>query len=157
MKKIFLNLLTLSMIGTLSVSCQNDKKAKNEDSTKVSRERPLSKAEKIQDSTKRANALPVTANEIEQAKVDIPNFSNQEINDVFKEFNQLKENYEKALKSKNSALVRSIQDEYFDWATRASRLSMPLGEKEKQSFINYYQKLNRQWEIVERQAYTKKM
>lgn len=145
MKKVF---LTFGFLASVMVSCQSEKKKDSADSTAVIES----------DSTKMADslaALPVvepTKEEIAKAEVKAPDFSNSEVNDGLNEFNSLKEEYISALADKDEAAVKTIIDKYNNWVMKTAAYGSKLPASENQKFINYYQKLAAQWNIIERQA-----
>jgi len=156
MKKIFLNLLVLGSFGLFAVSCQSDKKAKDTDSTAVATQSDSTlKKQATADSTRAANALPVSQAEVEKAKVEAPDFSSEEVNNGFNEFNELKASYETALKDKNQVAIKAVREKYNNWVVRAATWGDKVSKEENQKYISYFEKLVRQWEIVERQAKNK--
>lgn len=156
MKKIFLNLLVLGSFGLFAVSCQSDKKAKDTDSSTVAVQSDSTiKKQATADSTKAANALPVSQAEVEKAKVDAPDFSSEEVNNGFNEFTDLKASYEAALKDKDQKAIKAVKEKYSNWVSRAASWGSKVSKEENQKYIDYFEKLARQWEIVERQALKK--
>jgi len=156
MKKIFLNLLVLSSFGLFAVSCQSDKKAKDTDSTAVAVQSDSTvKKQATADSTRAANAQPVTQAEVEKAKVEAPDFSNEEVNNGFNEFKGLKDSYQTALKEKNQQAIKTAREKYNNWILKAATWGSKVSKEENQKYIDYYEKVVKQWEIVERQAKNK--
>lgn len=148
MKKVFLTVLTLGFLASVMVSCQSEKKKGAEDTTAVIESDTTKKADSLA-------AIPViepTKEEIAKAEVKAPDFLNSEVNDGLKEFNSLKEEYISALASKDDVAIKAILDKYNTWVMKTATYGSKLPASENQKFIDYYQKLAKQWDIVERQA-----
>lgn len=149
MKKVFLTVLTLGFLAIGMVSCQSDKKDKtSDDSTAVASD---SSSVKVGNDA----AAPVTAptkEEIANSQVAAPSFSNDEVNEGIKEFSKIKEEYVSALESKNADEIKAAKDKYNAWVTKAATWGNRVSTDENQKYIEYYQKLVRQWDIAGRQA-----
>ncbi len=148
MKKVFLKVLTIGFLSSVILSCQSEAKKDSADSTAVS----MSDSTKMADSLAAIPVIEPTKEEITKAEVKAPDFSNSEVNDGLNEFNSLKTEYEKALKSKNSAEIKAINDKYNTWVMKTAAYGSKLPSDENQKFINYYEKLSQQWNIITRQA-----
>ena len=152
MKKVFLTFLTASFLATVMVSCQSEKKESTADSTEVVKP----------DSTKVADslaAIPVVAptqQELARAEVKAPTFSNKEVNDGLNEFAALKSEYENVLASNDVAATKALLAKYNAWVIKTAAYGSKLPASENQKFIDYYEKLALQWDIVARQAKSKK-
>ena len=148
MKKVFLTVLTLGFLTSVMVSCQSEAKKDSADSTAVM----------LNDSTKAADslaAIPViepTKDEIAKAEVTAPDFSNSEVNDGLNEFNSLKEDYANALASNDDAALKEVITKYNAWVMKTAFYGKKLPTQENQKFIEYYEKLAVQWDIIGRQA-----
>jgi 2-succinyl-5-enolpyruvyl-6-hydroxy-3-cyclohexene-1-carboxylate synthase len=159
MKKIFLSILTLGFLAIAIISCQsNTKKTEVKDTTNTEERDSLIAA--LSDTTKgpvklnvpNVSPLPPTPAEIERAKVSAPNFSDADVNEGIKEFDVIKAEYETALKNKDNGAIKIAVDKFNAWVSKAATWGSKFPEKEKQAYINYYQKLALQWDILTRQA-----
>lgn len=154
MKKIFLTVLTLGFLATAFVSCQsNTKKAEVKDSV-IAEKIDTSKSPLKLAIPEVSPVAPTTA-EIEKSKVEAPNFSDADVNEGIKEFSVIKAEYETALKNNSKEAIQAAKDKYAAWVTKAATWGSKFPAKEKQAYIDYYQKLALQWDILTRQA-TKK-
>ncbi|KQC02490.1 hypothetical protein [Pedobacter sp. Hv1] len=150
MKKIFLTALTLGFLSLTIVSCQSEKKDGAADSTGIAETK--TDTSKTTVPTAATSTTPATAEEIEKAKVSAPDFSVSEINEGFKEFTPIKEEYVAALAKKDVPAVKAAQDKFNAWATKASTWGAKLPVKENQKYIEYYEKLVQQWTIAGKTA-----
>lgn len=148
MKKVFLTILTLGFLSGIMLSCQSEAKKDTADSTTVIK----SESTKTKDSLAALPVVEPTKEEIKKAEVKAPDFSNSEVNDGFNEFNPIKTEYVSALASKDDVAIKKVVDKYNAWVVKAATYGSKLPADENQKFIDYYQKLIAQWDIVERQA-----
>ena len=148
MKKVFLTVLTFGFLASVMVSCQSEKKKDSADSTAVIE----SDSTKMADSLATLPVVEPTKEEIAKAEVKAPDFSNSEVNDGLNEFNSLKEEYISALANKDAAAVKTIVGKYNNWVMKTATYGSKLPAAENQKFIDYYEKLAAQWNIVSRQA-----
>lgn len=154
MKKVFLTVLTLGFLSGIMVSCQSETKKESADSTVVSESEAA--AAKTADSLAALPVLVPTKEEIKKAEVKAPDFSNSEVNDGLNEFNSLKKDYANALANKDDEAMKDIITRYNAWVMKTSAYGSKLPADENQKYIEYYEKLAAQWDIIGRQAATKK-
>ena len=153
MKNLIFKLIALGVISSTAISCQGDRKSVDtKDSLSVSTTKDSTQAQNAPSTPKQSLSLPVSKGEIEKAEVSQPDFSNEDVNKGFNEFKEIKSAYQNALKNKDAAAIESAKSRYLAWANNAVTWGRLLQPEENQEHIDYYQKLVRQWEIVERQA-----
>ena len=150
MKKVFLTVLTLGLLSSAIVSCQSETKKDSADTTAVTTQETA--ATKTADSLAALPVIEPTKEEIKKAEVKAPDFSNSEVNDGLNEFNSLKKEYASALESKDEAAIKTIIVKYNAWVMKTSAYGSKLPAEENQKFIDYYEKLAAQWDIIGRQA-----
>ena len=156
MKKVFLTVLTLGFISSVMVSCQSESKKDSADSTAVIGNDSTKVADSLTaikvDSLAGLPVIAPTKDEINRAEVNAPDFSNSEVNDGLNEFNSIKADYTSALASKDETAIRTVIDKYNSWVMKTAAYGSKLPTQENQKFIEYYEKLAAQWDIIGRQA-----
>lgn len=137
MKKIFF--LVLAMISFAAItSCQSNQKETTEgDSTQ-----------------KVANKDSITANQntstavTTDAKNEAPKFSSEEVNEGFAKFEPLKQEYIEAIKSKDAARIKAVNDKYMEWVKAAAYWGNKLTKEESKIHTDYYVKLVNEWDLL---------
>ncbi|WP_379093735.1 hypothetical protein [Pedobacter sp. UC225_65] len=145
MKKIFLTALTLGFLTTTIVSCQSEKKDGASDSTSAAAGDSAHATAATAGTPAEAKA---TATEMAKAQVSAPDFSVSEVNDGIKEFSPIKDEYVAAIAKNDATAIKAAQDKFNTWVGKAATWGAKLPAKENQKYIEYYEKLVRQWEIV---------
>lgn len=145
MKKIFLSVLTLGFLSMTIVSCQSEKKDSATDSASVVAGDSTNAPAATSVSTPETKA---TAEEMVKAEVSAPDFSVSEVNEGIKEFATFKTAYVAAIEKKDAAAIKDAQAKYSAWVMKAATWGAKLPAKENQKYIEYYEKLARQWEIA---------
>lgn len=148
MKKIFLTVLTIGFLAIAMTSCQSEAKKDSADSTAVAQ----LNSTKMADSLSTVSVIEPTKEEIARAEVKAPEFSNEEVNNGLKEFNDLKTEFQNSLASKDTEATKKVIDRYNVWVVKTAVYGNKLQADENQKFIEYYEKLAAQWNIVARQA-----
>lgn len=134
MKKILF--LVLAMISFAAItSCQSNQKETTEGNS----------------TQKVVNKDSITANQnapTTDAKIEAPKFSSEEVNEGFAKFEPLKQEYIDAIKSKDAAKIKAVNDKYIEWVKAAANWGSKLTKEEIQIYINYYTELTNQWDLI---------
>jgi len=77
---------------------------------------------------------------------DVPVFSSAEVNKNLALFQPLKEQYLKALESRDPAQISDFMKKYTAWATASASWASKLKPEEQQAFGDYLTRLNQEWQ-----------
>jgi len=145
--------MAMAAIMGVLVSCQSNTKTPESAGSDTS---ALASSTSVTDSGAaaakpvKAVALPAKDAEIMNvsptAAVKAPQFTNEDVNAGLARFEPLRQEYEKAIESKNTAKIAEITTKYNQWVGEAATWGLKLTKDENQIYIDHYTKLVRQWE-----------
>lgn len=146
MKKVLFSLVAAGLLSTTLISCQSNQKGTDgsaADSTET--------ASEMTDSAKSASVAATTnGSEILSVSPDVvvktPQFSNEDVNAGFAEFEPLKQEYMAAINSKDAGKIKEVTKKYNDWVVGAAAWGDKLTKEENQIYIDHYTKLTTQWD-----------
>lgn len=86
---------------------------------------------------------------------DAPSFSSEEVNKGLADFKTLKNDYVKAIESKDQAKINEFTTKYTTWSQSAASWATKLKPEEAQAFSEYMTKLSQEWGAAAQAAATK--
>lgn len=125
MKKTLFSVIAIALFAVIT-SCQSNQKETTDG-----------------DSTTASQSIPGAA-----VAADIPKFSSEEVNEGFAKFEPLKQEYIAALKSKDEAKIKAVNDKYIEWIKVAVTWGNKLTQEESKLHTDYYSKLVHEWESI---------
>lgn len=127
MKKVILSCTAVALFTFGLTSCGENKETTTETTTT---ETTTTEASKPAETT---------------AASDAPTFSNEEVNKGLADFRTLKDEYVKAIESKDQAKISEFTTKYTAWAQGAATWAQKLKPEEAQAYGEYMTKLSQEW------------
>lgn len=146
MKKILFSFVAVSLATTTLISCQSNQKAS------VAEDADTTAAATTNTNTGKeaSSSIAKTGSEIldvsPNVKVEIPQFSSEDVNAGFAKFEPIKQAYISAIASNDAAKIKEVTAKYNAWVTEAATWGSKLPSSENQIYIDHYTKLTTQWD-----------
>lgn len=154
MKKIVLSMVGVAAIAITMVACQNNSKGPENSGQDTTAAQTTTASVDTMANVKMATGgngaeiLSVSPD----AKLEAPKFSSEEVNEGFAKFEPLRQEYAKAVESKNATKIKELTAQYNAWVKEASAWGAKLTKDENQIYIDHYTKLTTQWDKLTQKA-----
>ena len=145
MKKVLFSLVATGLFATTLISCQSNQKGTQEtgaDTTQITTVEDTTKASPVAATTNGSEILKVSPN----VKLEAPQFSNEDVNNGFTQFEPIKQEYMAAINANDAAKIKEITAKYNSWIKDAATWGSKLTKDENQIYIDHYTKLVTQWD-----------
>ncbi|MBC7615222.1 MAG: hypothetical protein H7202_04075 [Pedobacter sp.] len=145
MKKLLFSFMATGLLATTLISCQSNQKGTQEtgaDSTQTITVEDSSKTAAAAATTNGSELLKVSPN----VKLEAPQFSNEDVNNGFTQFEPIKQEYMAAINANDAAKIKEVTAKYNSWIKNAATWGSKLTKDENQMYIDHYTKLVTQWD-----------
>ena len=143
MKKLLFSFMATGLLATTLISCQSNQKGTQEtgaDSTQTITVEDSSKTAAA--TTNGSELLKVSPN----VKLEAPQFSNEDVNNGFTQFEPIKQEYMAAINANDATKIKEVTAKYNSWIKNAATWGSKLTKDENQMYIDHYTKLVTQWD-----------
>ena len=137
--------MATGLLATTLISCQSNQKGTQEtgaDSTQTITVEDSSKTAAAAATTNGSELLKVSPN----VKLEAPQFSNEDVNNGFTQFEPIKQEYMAAINANDAAKIKEVTAKYNSWIKNAATWGSKLTKDENQMYIDHYTKLVTQWD-----------
>lgn len=154
MKKRF-SIMAVALMAGVMVSCQSNTKTPEDSVTDTTTTAAVSTSA---DTSAAKGQMAPTGNGAEilnvspDVKVDVPQFSSEDVNNGFAKFEPMRQAYKQAIEQKDAAKIKELTTTFNAWAKEAATWGNKLTKDENQVYIDYYTKLVTQWEKLSKKV-----
>ena len=147
MKKVLFSLVAMGFLATTLISCQSNQKGTAESGGDTTTKKATSK---VPTPTVTPPTIAKTGNEnldvLPNEKVEVPQFSSEDVNTVFAKYEPLRQEYSDALTSNDVGKIKELTAKHNALVKETLSYAKKLPASENQLYIDTYTKFITQWD-----------